>query len=143
MKQSRIFKKKIIFICTANSCRSQIAHGLMKNIAGYKFDVFSAGVNPTSVHPAAIKVMNEIGIDISSFKSNHINDYLDKFLDIAITVCDMANDSCPVFPENIIKYHWSINDPSINWDPNNFIIKPFRDTRNKIKNKIENFLINY
>ena len=115
----------------------------MINIAGQKFDVFSAGVNPTSVHPAAIEIMNEIGIDISSFKSNHINDYSDKFLDIVITVCDSANDSCPVFPGNIIKYHCSIDDSSINWNPNNFIIIPFRDTRNKIKNKIENFLINY
>ena len=81
-------KKKILFVCTGNSCRSQIAHGLLNNIAGDKYDVFSAGLSPNKVHPMAIKVMKEIDIDISDHTSDHLDDYLDKDVDVVITTCD-------------------------------------------------------
>ena len=83
-------KKNIIFICTGNACRSQIAHGLLENISGNRFNVFSAGSHPSRVHPMSIKVMEEIGIDISHHTSDHIDNYLNKQIDIVITVCDNA-----------------------------------------------------
>ena len=103
-----IAKKKILFVCTGNSCRSQIAHGLLNNIAVDKYDVFSAGLSPNKVHPMAIEVMKEIDIDISDHTSDHIDDYLDKNLDIVITTCDDANKSCPFFLGNVVRLHWSI-----------------------------------
>ena len=108
-------KKNIIFICTGNACRSQIAHGLLESMAGDKFEVFSAGSYPSQVHPMSIKVMEEIGIDISNHKSNLVNDYLTTGIEIAITVCDNANKTCPIFPGNVKRLHWSINDPLKDW----------------------------
>mgnify|MGYP001988275985 CR=1 FL=1 len=135
-------KKKIIFICTANSCRSQIAHGLMSNIAGDRFDVFSAGTLPSKIHPAAIEVMGEIGIDISHFSSNHINEYLDKDINFAIIVCDNANNNCPVFTQGLVRIHWSIDDPFKSWSFDKKDLEVFRNTRNTINEKISDFLIN-
>ena len=109
-------KKKVLFICTGNACRSQIAHGLLKDLSSETFEVFSAGSHPSKVHPISIAVMKEIGIDISKHSSDHVDDYLDKNIDIVITVCDNANNSCPVFPKNVKRIHWSINDPFKNWN---------------------------
>ena len=109
-------KKKIIFICTGNACRSQIAHGLLESMAGDKFEVFSAGSHPSQVHPMSTKIMEEIGIDISHHTSDPIEDYFDKEIDIVITVCDNVNKLCPVFPGTIEKIHWSVDDPFKGWD---------------------------
>tara|TARA_B100001750_G_scaffold236837_1_gene241212 strand:- start:763 stop:1182 length:420 start_codon:yes stop_codon:yes gene_type:complete len=133
-------KKNIIFICTGNACRSQIGHGLLKNLAGYKFNVYSAGSNPSRVHPMSIKVMEEIGIDISHHSSDYIEDYLDKGIDIVITVCDNANKLCPIFPGNVVRLHWSIDDPFKGWDYNENEIGSYRDTREEIKDRILDFL---
>ena len=102
-------KKKILFVCTGNSCRSQIAHGLMNEFAGEKFEIYSAGFSPSKVHPMAIKVMNEIDIDISNHTSDHLDDYLTQNIDIVITTCDNASESCPVFPGQTMKYHWNLS----------------------------------
>ena len=136
------FKKKILFVCTGNSCRSQIAHGLMKKLAGVKFEIFSAGLSPSKVHPMAIKVMKEIDIDISDHTSNHLDDYLDKDFDVVITTCDDANKSCPVFLGNVERLHWSIDDPFESWNLEESNIQLFRDTINKIEEKIRSFLRN-
>ena len=133
-------KKNIIFICTGNACRSQIAHGLLQNLAKDRFNVFSAGSHPSRVHLMSIKVMEEIGIDISHHKSDHIDEYLDKGIDIVITVCDNANKLCPVFPGNVERLHWSIDDPFRGWDYNENQMESFRVTREKIKARILNFL---
>tara|TARA_B100001750_G_C15270938_1_gene477503 strand:+ start:217 stop:636 length:420 start_codon:yes stop_codon:yes gene_type:complete len=133
-------KKKIIFICTANACRSQIAHGLLESMAGDKFEVFSAGSYPSQVHPMSIKVMEEIGIDISYNKSDLVDDYLKTGIEVVITVCDHANEICPIFPGNIEKIHWSINDPFKGWDYNKNQMQSFRKTRDEIKERIINFL---
>tara|TARA_B100000965_G_C19133849_1_gene558646 strand:- start:155 stop:523 length:369 start_codon:yes stop_codon:yes gene_type:complete len=109
-------KKKVLFICTGNACRSQIAHGLLNELSSSNFEVFSAGSHPSQVHPISIAIMNEIGIDISKHTSNHIDDYLNKGIDIVITVCDNANSVCPSFPENVERIHWSIDDPFRNWN---------------------------
>ena len=133
-------KKNIIFICTGNACRSQIAHGLLQNIANNRFNVFSAGSHPSRVHPMSIKVMEEIGIDISHHSSDQIDDYIDKGIDIVITVCDDVNKLCPVFPGNVQRIHWSIDDPFKGWDYNENQIDSFRNTRKEINDKILDFL---
>ena len=133
-------KKKILFVCTGNSCRSQIAHGLLNNIASDKYDVFSAGLSPTKVHPMAIEVMKEIDIDISDHTSDCLDDYLDKDVDVVITTCYNANESCAVYPGNVVRLHWSIDDPFESWNVEDSNIQLFRDTRNKIEKKIRSFL---
>ena len=135
-------KKNIIFICTGNACRSQIAHGLLQNLANDRFDVYSAGSHPSRVHPMSIKVMEEIAIDISNHSSNHIDDYLDKGIDIVITVCDNANKLCPIFPGNVEKLHWGIDDPFRGWDYNENQMESFRETRKEITEKIIDFIQN-
>ena len=133
-------KKKIIFVCTGNACRSQIAHGLLENMAGDKFEVFSAGSHPSQVHPMSLKIMEEIGIDISHHSSDFINDYLKTGIEIVITVCDNANELCPIFPGNVERLHWSIKDPFRGWDFDETQIQSFRDTREEIKQKIIKFI---
>ena len=133
-------KKNIIFICTGNACRSQIAHGLLQNLANDRFNVFSAGSHPSQVHLMSIKIMEEIGIDISHHTSDHIDEYLDKGIDIVITVCDNANKLCPIFPGNVERLHWSIDDPFRGWDYNENQMESFRVTREEIKARILNFL---
>ena len=133
-------KKNIIFICTGNACRSQIAHGLLQNLAKDRFNVFSAGSHPSRVHSMSIKVMEEIGIDISHHTSDSINDYLGKGIEIVITVCDNANKLCPIFPGNVKRIHWSIDDPFKGWDYNENQIDSFRYTRQEINDRIIDFL---
>ncbi len=136
-------KKNIIFVCTGNACRSQIAHGLLQNLANDRFNVFSAGSHPSKVHQMSIKVMEEIGIDISHHSSDHVDDYLDKGINIVITVCDNANTLCPVFPGNVKRLHWSIDDPFRGWNYNENEIDAFRDTRQEIKYRVIDFLKSY
>ena len=134
-------KQKIIFICTGNSCRSQIAEGILKNEANNKFDVFSAGSHPSRLHPASVSVMQEWGIYISKQKSESINNYIDKDIDIVITVCNNANQSCPIFPKSKLKLHWNIKDPFHGWGNNKEDLQPYRLTRNDLKNRIDKFLL--
>ena len=134
-------KNKIIFICTGNSCRSQIAEGLMRDAIGEKFDVLSAGSHPSRVHPAAIKVMQEWGIDIKYRKSESINNYLEENIDFIITVCEKANQTCPSFPKGKTKIHWNIKDPFHSWDSREQDLPPYRLARNQIKKRINNLLI--
>ena len=135
-------KKKIIFICTGNACRSQIAHGLLENMARDKFEVFSAGSHPSRVHSMSIKIMEEIGIDISHHTSDFIDDYLKTGIEIVITVCDDVNESCPIFPGDVERLHWSIDDPFKGWNFDEGQIQSFRDTREEIKLRIIKFLQN-
>ena len=132
--------KKVIFICTGNACRSQMAEGFLNYYKGNKYEVYSAGTNPTRVHPAAIKVMSELKIDISNHTSDHMNDFLDKGIDIVITVCDDANRKCPVFPGSQKSIHWSIKDPFINWSDEDHLLEPYRNARDIILNKIIEFI---
>ena len=133
-------KKKVLFICTGNACRSQIAHGLLRDMAGDRFEVFSAGSHPSRVHPMSVAVMEEVGVDISHHTSDFVDDYLDKGIDIAITVCDNANQSCPTFHGNAERIHWSIDDPFKGWNFDTSQMDSFRETRREIKEKLEMFL---
>ena len=133
-------KNKIIFICTGNSCRSQIAEGLFREEVGDKFEVFSAGSNPSRLHPAAVKVMAEWGIDIQKQKSEKIDKYLNKEINIVITVCDNAKNTCPNFPDGKIIIHWSIKDPFHGWNDHKKDLEPYRMARKEIKEKIKDLL---
>ena len=133
-------KHRVIFICTGNSCRSQIAEGLLRKEAADRFDIFSAGSDPSRLHPAAISVMEEWGIDISHQKSESIGNFIDNNFDIIITVCDNANQSCPVFPNEKIRLHWSIKDPFHGWSDNQEDLPPYRIARDELKKRIDEFL---
>ena len=133
-------KRKIIFICTGNACRSQIAEGLLRNLASDKFSVFSAGSHPNQVHPMSVAVMEEVGIDISHHTSDPISDYIDHGIDVVITVCDNAKQVCPVFPGNVERIHWSIEDPFNGWDFDPLDLDNFRKVREDLDVRIKNFL---
>ncbi len=133
-------KKKVLFLCTGNSCRSQIGEGLMRHMAGDKYDVFSAGVEPSRLHPMSILVMNEIGIDISQQSSDDVNDYLKSGIDIVISVCDHAAQTCPSFPGDVERIHWSLIDPFHGWDVDESKLPDYRNTRDDLKQRIQGFL---
>ena len=105
-------KQIVLILCTGNSARSQMAEGLLRNMAGDRFEVFSAGVDPSYVRPEAIEAMNEIGIDISVQRSKSVDEFAGQHFDYVITVCDNANQQCPMFPGKSERIHWSINDPA-------------------------------
>ncbi|MFH2138656.1 MAG: arsenate reductase ArsC [Candidatus Omnitrophota bacterium] len=133
-------KKSILFLCTGNSCRSQMAEGLLRNLAGNKFEVFSAGINPTQVNPLAIKVMSEIDIDISKHISRSVSEFSGRQFDYVITVCGNANESCPVFPGSCKKRHWDLEDPAQARGTEEERITVFRHTRDIIVTYVKEFL---
>ena len=133
-------KEKIIFICTGNACRSQIAEGVMRKLAADKFDVFSAGSHSSLVHPMSIRVMKEIGIDITSHTSDPISKFLSKNINIVVTVCDNADKVCPVFPGKVERIHWSIKDPFKGWGSNPDDLVNFRKTREDLTARIKNLI---
>ena len=133
-------KQKVLFLCTGNSCRSQIGEGLMRQLAGDKYEVFSAGVEPSHLHPMSVLVMNEIGIDISQQSSDDVNEYLESGIDIVISVCDHAAQTCPAFPGDVERIHWSLKDPFHGWDVDESKLPDYRKTRDDLKSRIEAFL---
>lgn len=102
---------RILVICTGNRARSQMAHGWLRRIGGDRVDVASAGIDPKGVHPIAIRVMAEVGVDISGHTSDHVDRYLGDEFDLVLTVCDSARESCPVFPGATRTLHRSFEDP--------------------------------
>ena len=135
-----MYKKKVIFICTGNACRTQMAEGLLREMGGSSFEAFSAGSRTQRQHPASVIVMNEIGIDISHHHSEPIDKYIDTGIDIAITVCDNAKNHCPNFPDNVKQIHWSLEDPYHGWSSNDEDLPPYRETRDKLIKRIRSFL---
>src|SRR5688500_7740371 len=105
-------KKRVLILCTGNSARSQMAEGLLRHMGGGNFEVESAGVEPSQVRPLAIEAMKEIGIDISGHRSKSVDEFIGQEFDYVITVCDNANESCPTFPGNTQRIHWSFDDPA-------------------------------
>ena len=126
--------KKILVLCTGNSCRSQIAEGYLRHFAGSKVQVYSAGIETHGVNPKAIQVMKEDGIDISQHTSNNVNEYTNIDFDYVITVCDNAKEQCPYFPSNAKKFHHNFPDPAKATGTEEEIMQQFRDVRNMIKN---------
>ncbi len=125
--------KKILVLCTGNSCRSQLAEGYLRHFAGDKAEVYSAGVETHGVNPRAITTMKEDGLDISGHTSNNISEYLGVDFDYVITVCDNAKERCPFFPTKAQKLHYNFPDPAKATGTEDQIIKAFRDVRDMIK----------
>jgi arsenate reductase len=132
--------KKILVLCTGNSCRSQIAEGYLKHFAGDKAEVYSAGVETHGVNPKAIETMKEDGIDISMHTSNNVNEYKDIDFDYVITVCDNAKERCPNFPSNAKKFHHNFPDPAKASGTDEQIRQQFRDVRNMIRQYSQEFV---
>ncbi len=125
--------KKILVLCTGNSCRSQMVHGYLENLLKGKVQVFSAGIETHGVNPRAIQIMKEDGIDISHHTSNHVNEYLHIPFDYIITVCDHAKENCPYIPGNAIRIHHSFSDPAKVSGSEEEIMHAFRTVRNEIR----------
>ena len=132
-------KKRVLFLCTGNSCRSQMAEGFLRHMAGDRFEVFSAGVKPTQVNPLAIKVMAEVGVDISKHRSKSAMEFIGQQFDYVITVCDNAKRTCPVFPGKYEKIHWDLEDPAEAQGNEEERLSFFRRIRDEIKNMVNNF----
>ncbi len=132
--------KKVLVLCTGNSCRSQLAEGYLRYFAGNKAEIFSAGVETHGVNPRAIATMKEDGIDISAHTSNNINEYAGIDFDYVITVCDNARERCPFFPSNAQKFHYNFPDPAKATGPEEEILAQFRSVRQLIKDYCEAFV---
>ena len=134
-------KQRVLFICTHNSARSQMAEGLLRHLAGDRFDAFSAGTEATEVRPLAIKAMREIGIDISHQHSKTLEGYLHEPFDMVITVCDSAAEACPIFPGAVQRRHWSFEDPSRATGTEDEQLVVYRRIRDEIRSRIESELL--
>jgi arsenate reductase (thioredoxin) len=133
-------RKRLLFLCTGNSARSQMAEGLLRHEAGDRFEVFSAGTHPTLIRPEAIAVMHEIGIDISGQRSKSVDEFKGQELDTIITVCDHAKESCPVFPSGTQRLHWPFEDPASVQGIEEDRKAAFRKIRDRIHGRIMVFL---
>jgi arsenate reductase len=126
-------KPLILILCTGNSCRSQMAEGILRPAVDEIVEVQSAGSNPAKfVHPLAIQVMNEIGIDISQNRSKHLNEFLDRKVHTVITVCGNADEACPIFPGIVARYHWGFEDPAKAQGTEDEVLLGFRRIRDEI-----------
>src|SRR5437660_8631936 len=130
-------KQRVLFICTHNSARSQMAEGLLRHLGGDRFAAFSAGTEATHVRPLAIRAMAELGIDISDHESKTLERYLDQPFDKVITVCDQANEACPVFFGARERLHWSFPDPSEATGTDDEQLALYREVRDAIRRRIE------
>ena len=127
-------KPSVLILCTGNSCRSHLAEGILRAAAGDLVEVDSAGSRPAGyVHPMAIQVMKEIGLDISSHTSKHMNEFLDRKIATVITVCGNADQACPVFPGQVHRHHWGFADPAHATGTEEEILAEFRRVRDEIK----------
>ena len=132
-------KKRVLIVCTGNSARSQMAEGLLRHIAGDRFEVESAGTIASFVRPQAVAVMAEIGIDISGHRSKCLDEFLDQPFEYVITVCAGADESCPAFPGKASRIHWSFDDPAEAAGSNEEQLAVFRRVRDEIGSKLADF----
>ncbi|HEX5914928.1 MAG TPA: arsenate reductase ArsC [Rubrobacter sp.] len=135
-------KTRVLFLCTHNSARSQMAEGLLRDLAGDQFEVMSAGTEATHVRPLAVRAMEETGVDISGQESKTLDRYLDQPFDYVITVCDDANEACPFFPGAQSRLHWSFEDPSRAEGSDEERLEVFRRVRDRIKDRMQAELVN-
>ena len=133
---------RVLFLCTHNSARSQMAEGLLRHLAGERFEAHSAGTEATHVRPLAIRVMDEIGIDVSGQESKTLDRYVGERFDYVITVCDEANEACPFLPGAKNRLHWSFEDPSQATGSEDERLKVFQRVRDEIGEYIEQELVN-
>ncbi|MBN1694181.1 arsenate reductase ArsC [candidate division WOR-3 bacterium] len=132
-------KERVLFICTHNSARSQMAEGLLRSLYGERYEVFSAGTKPSGVNPNSTEVMKEIGIDISNHYSKNVKDFINEDFDYVITVCSGARETCPFFPGGKKQIHKDFDDPSSFSGNKEEVLNKFREIRDKLKEWIEEF----
>jgi arsenate reductase len=142
-QHAQSLKKKILVLCTGNSCRSQIAEGYLRAFAGDKAEVYSAGVETHGLNPRAVATMAEEGIDISHQTSNNVAEYQNVPFDFVITVCDNARERCPVFPSSAEKFHHDFPDPAKATGTEGVIVQAFRDVRALIKAYAHKFIADH
>jgi arsenate reductase (thioredoxin) len=135
-------KTRVLFLCTHNSARSQMAEGLLKHLAGDRFEALSAGTEATHVRPLAVRAMREVGIDISGQESKTLEGYLKEPFDYVITVCDDANESCPFFPAASTRLHWSFENPSKAKGSEEERLEVFRRVRDGLGDRVRAELLN-
>ncbi len=129
-------RRRVLFLCTHNSARSQMAEGLLRQLAGDRFEVASAGTEATRVHPLAIRAMRDVGVDLSLHTSKTVDSLLDRPWDYVITVCDSANERCPLFPGRTTRLHWSFDDPSQATGTEDERLDTFRRVRDEIQTRL-------
>lgn len=132
-------KKNILILCGGNSCRSQMAEGFLKFYACREANIYSAGLETKGIHPQAVAVMAEEGIDLRSHSCNHVDDYKNLHFDYVITVCEL-DERCPVFPQNTQQFHYNFPDPTQTAGAGADLDEAFRQVRNQIKTFAQNFV---
>ncbi|MCG3778888.1 MAG: Arsenate-mycothiol transferase ArsC2 [Nitrospira sp.] len=132
-------KQSVLFLCTGNSARSQMAEGWLRHLAGDRYEVFSAGTKPVGLNLGSVEAMAEVGIDISQHRSKHVEEYTAQSIDYVVTVCDRAKESCPLWPGKTTMIHWSFDDPAAVVDAE-ARRRIFRCVRDEIASAIREFL---
>lgn len=132
--------RAVLFLCTGNSCRSQMAEGWLRHLDGSRFDVASAGTHPVGLNPKAVAVMREVGIDISRHRSKRLDELSERRFDFAITVCDRAKQTCPIFPGATSVLHWSFDDPAEAQGDEEARLAVFRRVRDEIAERVREFI---
>jgi len=135
-----VTKRRVLFLCTHNSARSQMAEGFLHALGGDRFEAASAGTEATRVHPLAIRVMDEVGIDLGGHDSKTLDQFLTQPWDCVITVCDNVNERCPIFPARTTRLHWSFEDPSAAAGSEEKKLQTFRRIRDEILAKIRSWI---
>lgn len=130
-------KTNVLFLCTGNSCRSQMAEGFLRAYGGQVYDAHSAGTKPSTVNRLAVQVMSEVGIDISNHRSKNVTEYLGQHFPLVITVCDNAKEHCPIFPGPCIREHWPFEDPAEATGTEEERLKVFRKVRDQIAARVQ------
>jgi len=137
-------KPLVLILCTGNSCRSHLAEGILRDAAADLFEVASAGSKPAGyVHPKAVAVMQEIGIDLSTHASKHMNEFLHRQVDTVITVCGNADQACPIYPGQMNRYHWPFEDPAHTQGSDDAVLLVFRSVRDQIRLVFEAYASGY
>ena len=131
---------RVLFLCTANSCRSQMAEGFLRHFAGDRFEAASAGAQPTQLNPDAVRVMKERVIDISSHRSKDVTEFWNQRVQYVITVCDKAKEACPIFPFALTSLHWSLDDPAAAQGAEAERLAVFRRVRGEIEEQVLEFV---
>ncbi len=134
-------RRRVLILCTGNSARSQMAEGLLRQMAGNVYEVASAGVSPSRVRPEAIEAMREINIDISHHRSKSVDEFTSQNIDYVITVCDNAREHCPIFPSEAKQIHWSFDDPAAAEGDEAARLAVFRRVRDEISERLKAFVM--
>jgi arsenate reductase len=134
-------KSTVLFLCTGNSARSQMAEGYLRHVAGERLEVLSAGISPKGIHPVAIQVMKEVGIDIGGQRSKDVQEFGGVPIQVVITVCSRAKEQCPIFPAAVKRIHWDLEDPAAALGTDEEKLTAFRIVRDKLFAHVNSFFV--